>query len=98
MCQMFGFREQCRPPSRTMEIRSDPRMIVLQDLLQRPDAKLLVDQDGDAVADRKEGVEIVSDHEHGEAEATPQVANQDVEIPGGDRIEAGGGLVEKEDF
>ena len=73
-------------------------MIVLQQLLQGPDAKLLVDQHGDAIADRKQTVEIVRDHEYGKAQAAPQIPDQDVEFAGRYRIEPGGGLVEKDDF
>ena len=73
-------------------------MIVLQQLLQGPDAKLLVDQHGDAIADRKQAVEIVGDHEYGEAQAAPQIPDQDIEFTGRYRIEPGGGLVEKDDF
>src|SRR5215472_13518457 len=96
--EMFSFREERRPSARTMEVGSDPRMLVLQHLLERTDPNLLVDQNGHPIADRKQGVEIVRHHEYRQAEATPQVANQDVEIPSGDRVEAGGGLVEKNDF
>ena len=73
-------------------------MIVSQQLLQGADADLSVDQHGYPVADREQRVEIMSDHEYGETEAAPQIANQGVEIAGRDRVEPGRGLIEKDDL
>src|SRR5215831_15869659 len=81
-----------------MEIRPDPRMIVLHHLLQGADANLLVDQHRHAIADRKQSVEIMRHHEHREAQARPQVPNQYIEVTGRYRVESRGGLVEKDDF
>src|SRR6516162_11758509 len=73
-------------------------MIVLQHLLQGAGANLPVDQHGDAIADRKQSVEIMGNHEHGKVEAALQVPDQNVEVCGRDRIEPGGGLVEKDNI
>ncbi len=73
-------------------------MIVLQHLIECADAKLLVDQHRHAIADREQAVEVMRHHEYGKPEAASQITDQLVEIPSGDRIEPGGGLVEKDDF
>ena len=43
-------------------------------------------------------IEIVGDHDHGQAEAALQAADQPVERRGADRIEAGGRLVQEQDL
>ena len=50
----------------------------------------------DAVADGGERVEIVRDHEDGEAKRPLQRSDQRVEFAGRDRIEARGGLVQEQ--
>ena len=40
-------------------------MVVLQQLLQGPDANLFVDQHGDPITDGEQAVEIMGDHEYG---------------------------------
>src|SRR6266478_5804800 len=97
-CQMLGFGEQSSSPARAVEIRLDPRMIVLQHLFQKADADLLIDQNRNAIADRKQRVEVMGNHEYRQAQTASQVANQGVEIAGGDGIEPGCGFVEKDDF
>src|ERR1700730_11507074 len=97
-CQMLGFGEQSGSPARAVEIGLDPRMFVLQHLFQRADADLLIYQNRNAIADCKQRVEIMGYHEYRQAQTAPQVANQGVEIAGGDGIEPGRGLVEKDDF
>src|SRR5258708_3954018 len=57
-----------------------------------------VDENGNTIGDRVEAVEVVRHHEDGEFEAALQVADQQVEIGGADRIETGGRLVEEEDL
>jgi hypothetical protein len=76
----------------------NPRMIVLEQLLQCADAKLLVDQHGDPIANREKGVEIMGHHEYGETEAAFQIPDQFVKAAGSDRIEPGRGFVEKNDL
>src|SRR6266446_7862066 len=97
-CQMLGFGKQSSSPARAVEIGLDPRMVVLQHLFQRADADLLIDQNRNAIADRKQRVEVMGYHEYREAQTAPQVANQGIEIAGCDGIEPGRGLVEKDDF
>ena len=82
---MLGFGEQSGSPARAVEIGFDPRVIVLKHLFQRSDADLLIDQNRNAIADRKQRVEVMGYHEHRQAQTAPQVANQDVEIAGGHR-------------
>ena len=53
-------------------------------------------QHRDAVADRVEAVEIVGDHEDGEAERVLQGGDQIVELARADRVEARGRLVEEQ--
>src|ERR1700736_1456438 len=95
---MFGFGEQRGSSARTVEVGSDPGMVVSQHLLQSADPNFVVDQYGNAIADRKQSVEIMGHHEYREAEAAPQVPDQDVEVGSCYRIEPGGGLVEKDDL
>ncbi len=81
-----------------MKIRVDPRVIVLKELFQRADANFLVHQDRNPIADCEEAVEVMGHHDHGQAEAGPQIPDQFVERPGRDRIKPRRGLVEKHDF
>src|SRR5579862_5154206 len=81
-----------------MKIGVDPGMVVREMLRQSADADLLVDQHRDAVADREQRIEVVRHQKHGEIEAGLQIADQLVEIGGGDRIKPGGRLVEKQDL
>ena len=81
-----------------MKIGAHPGILVFQMLRQGTDSYFPVDQHGDAVADREQRVQIVRDEEHGQPEAGLQIADQPVELGSGDRIEAGGRLVEKQDL
>src|SRR5437660_7911271 len=95
---MSGLRELGGSAARTVEIRLYPRMIVLQHLVQRAHAQLLVDKNRNPVAYGKQCVEVVGHHEYREAQTAPQIANQRVKIAGCDWIEPGGRLVEKDDI
>src|SRR5690242_1335537 len=92
------FRRSRGPPARAVKILVNPRMIVLEKLFQGAYPDFLVDQHRDAVADREQAVEVVRHHEYGQAKAALQIADQFVEGAGGDRIETGGRLVEKNDL
>src|SRR5215207_4531223 len=59
---------------------------------------LTVPQIGDAVAGRIKAVEIVGYHENRQAQSALQGAHQLVEVPGADRIEPRGRLVQKHQF
>src|ERR1700757_4275150 len=95
---MVGLGEQSSSPARAVKIGPDPRMIVPQHLLHRAHVELFIDQNRDAVADGKQRVEIMGYHEYRETQTASQIANQLVELPGRDRVEAGGGLVEEDDI
>src|SRR2546429_834650 len=59
---------------------------------------LTVPQNRDAVAGRIKAVEVVGYHENRQAQSTLQGAHQFVEVPGADRIEPRGRLVEEHQF
>src|SRR5580765_8556516 len=91
-------RGERRAPAWTVEIGVDPRMIVFEVLRQGAYPYLVVDEYRDAVADREQSIEIVRYQEDGEAEARLQIEDQLIESSGGDRIEAGGRLVEEQNL
>ena len=62
------------------------------------DGDFFVNEDGDAVADADQRVEVVGDHDDSEAEAVAQRGDEFVEVVCADGVEAGGGFVEEEDF
>ena len=59
---------------------------------------LAVGKRRDAVADGIEAVEIVGDHEDGEAKGLLQSSDQRVEVLSRDRVKAGSRLIEKDKF
>ena len=74
-------------------------MIRLLQLGKRADrGHLPVGQHGDAVAIGVKRIEIVRDHEHGQAERIAQAPDQGVELLRSDRVEPGRGFVEEEQF
>ena len=83
----------------TVEIGLEPRIVGKQELADRTGGdNLFMPKHRDPVADRKQAVEIVRDHEHSEAERLLQRADEIVEIAGGNRVEARGRLVEEHDL
>src|SRR5687767_13158321 len=86
-----------RASARPVEVLLDPGMLVLEQLVDGTYFALLIDQYGDPVGDRYQRIEVVRHHEHGEAEALLEIADQHVEIGGADGVEPGRGLVEKQD-
>ena len=83
--------------ARAGEIGLDPGVRIAHQFRDCADFHLFVDEHRDAVADRIAAVEVVRHHEHGQAEALLQVADQLVEGRGADRVEPGGRLVEEDD-
>ncbi len=69
------------------------------ELGHRADAlHLAVGEHGDAVGDLPQQVEVVRDHDDGQAEQVAQLAHQLVDAAGAVRVEAGGRFVEKQQF
>src|SRR5690606_34935443 len=61
--------------------------------------RLLLDVQKDRpVGDLEDAVQVVAHHDYGAAEAVTKLQNQIVQPAGGDRVEAGGWLVEEEDL
>ena len=71
-------------------------MFVPDDAGQRIHDDFAVDEHGDTITCPRKGVQIVSHHHHRQAERAAQVKDQVVEGGGGDRIEARGGFIEKQ--
>jgi hypothetical protein len=67
-----------------------------QHLLHRPDSGALVDESRDPVGDRVQAIDVMRHQEDGKPHAALQIGDEPVEIGGGDRVEAGGRLVEEE--
>ena len=57
---------------------------------------LLVHQNGDAVTDRAQAVQIMCNHEYGEFEALLKVGDQRIECCRTDRVEAGRRFVQEQ--
>src|SRR5436190_22533839 len=81
-----GFRVLSRPPARTVKIRVNPGMVVIEELFQRADAELFVYQYRHSVTDREQAVEIVRHHEDGQPKTGLQIPYQFVKSAGGNRI------------
>ena len=64
-------------------------MIEVAQLRKRTYYRALVHQRRDPIADRRERIQIVGHHDHRQAEAPLQAADQPVERRGADRVEAG---------
>src|SRR4030095_7412131 len=84
--------------ARPVEIGLNPGMRIAHQLFQGPHFDLLVYQDRNPVANRDQRVEVMGDHDHGQAQALLQAADQLVKVGGPDRVEAGGRLVQEQDF
>ena len=93
-----GRREADHAPL-TVEIGLEPRVVGKQELADRTGGDdLLMPEHRDPVADRKQAVEIVRDHEDGQAQGLLQRADEIVEIAGRNGIESRGRFVEKDDL
>src|ERR1700690_3210516 len=80
-----------------VKIGLDPRIFGTQQLRDGSDRDHPpLPQYGDAIADGVEAVEIVGDHENGEAKRVLQGGDEIVELARPDRVEAGGRLVEEQ--
>src|SRR6202040_2284354 len=88
-----GHRALC---PRTVQKFVYPRLLGPHQLGERSDNDLPVDHHGDSAADGKECREIVSDDDDGDAQALVEPLNQRIDTAGGQRIEVGGRLVEKQ--
>src|ERR1700738_4457220 len=98
MVLYFRFRALVEPPCRTlaMEVGLDPRIWVLDDAIERIDFHTLVDNHPDTIAGPEDGVQIVRDHDDSEPQLLLKIQYQLVELGGADRIQARGGLIEKQ--
>ncbi len=72
-------------------------MLVLHDLLERPDDHPTVDDDPDPVADPEDGIQIVGNHHYRQRKSPLQLQHEAVEGRRRDRVEAGSRLVEEQD-
>src|SRR5574337_3072 len=81
-----------------MEIGFEPWIVGTQEFFNLSNGDdLAMAQHRDAVADGEQAVEVVGDHEDGEAKRLLQRGDEVVEIASRDRIEPGGRLVQKDD-
>src|SRR5579862_1061354 len=78
------------------EVAFNPRIGILQHLIERTDLEPSIDEDGDAIGEREDAVEIMRDEEDSEAKAFAQIGEQRVEFGGGDGVEPRRRLVEEE--
>ena len=82
-----------------VEELTDVRMIHLLDLGERPNRQhLAIGEHCDAIRCGGKAVEVMADHNDGEADVAVDLAEQSVKFGGGDGVESGGGFIEKEDF
>ena len=92
-----GPRIARRAPARPVEIFLDPGVIDPFDLFHRGGRNdPALGQYRDPVTNSVQGVEIVCDQEHGQAECFLQCADQAVERGCADRVETGRGLIEEQ--
>src|SRR6185312_4779318 len=96
--QPLSSTAQRRASARAGEIFVNPRILVLQQFLDRADLDLLVHQNGDAVGGGAQRVDVMRDHEHGKPEALLQIADKLIELRRGNRIETRRRLIEKKQF
>src|SRR6266704_2767272 len=92
---MFPCGHRALPPGPMKKV-VDPRLIGSHELVQRANRDFLVHEDGEAAADGKERREVVGDDDDRDAEAPIQLRDERIDATRGERIEIGGGLVEKE--
>lgn len=78
------------------EIVLNPGVGIAHQLLNGADFNMFVDKDSNAVGDGVKAVEIVGNHDHGQAQPTTEIADQLIEAAGADRVEASGGFIEEE--
>src|SRR4249919_4151360 len=84
-------------PAWAVEVVLHPWVVELFEFRQRTDGdQLAIGQDRDPVADRIQGIQVMRDQEHGQAERLLQGAGELVECGGTDRVEARGGFVEEQ--
>src|SRR3546814_8240549 len=82
-----GDAVQCGPRARAVEILLQPGMRIAHEFVHCADLDAFVEEYRDPVAQHGEAVEIVGDHDHGQAERLTQLEDQAVELGGADRIE-----------
>ena len=70
-----------------MEISLYPWMWIVDDALQRIDLHVSVDDDPDTIAGTEDTVQIVRDHNHGQAKLLLEIQHQLVEFGCADGIE-----------
>ena len=75
-----------------------PRMVEFQQILQGTNDDLLIDENGDTVADGRQTVQVMGDHEDGKTQGPIQGVDQRIEARRADRIQSGGRFVEKQDL
>ena len=88
-----------RSPARTVEEFPDGRVFHARQFEHRADAlNLAVGENGDAVGNLPQQVQVMRDHDNGQAEQVAQFAYQLIDFAGTLGIEPGSGFVEKQQF
>ena len=88
-----------RPAARAVEILADGGMIQVLEFGHRADAlHLAFAEHRDAVGDLPQQIEVVRDHDDGQAEQLAQLDHQLVDAGRAGRVEAGRRLIEKQQF
>src|SRR6185312_2078602 len=96
--QPLSSTAQRRASARAGEIFVNPRILVLQQFLDRADLDLLVHQHGDAVGGGAQSVDVMRDHEYGQSQTLLQIADKLIELRRGGRLETRRRLIEKKQF
>jgi len=73
-------------------------MGVVHDFLHRPDADLLIDQYRNSVANRRQRVKVVRNHEDRYPKASLQASDQIIECSRADRVQPGRRFVQEHDL
>src|SRR6476620_3973210 len=82
-----------------MKVRFHPGVLGSEKVLNWADrSHLAVGESGDPITDGVQAVKVMGNHEDSQTEGLLQRGYQHVEFARGDRIETGGGLVEKDDL
>lgn len=79
-----------------VEVRLDPGVRVLNDAIERVAYHVAVDYHPDTIAGPEDGVQIVGDHDNGQFQLLLQIQDQVIKLRRTDRVQAGGGLIEKQ--
>ena len=74
-----------------------PRVLGMQQFVDRVDDYFLVNQHGNAVADVEQCIEVMGDDHHGNTKPLVELQDQLINAASGERIKIRSGLIEKKD-